>query len=479
MSKKIFTLLLLAVFVLAQFSIASAAQVAGTATLAASTFSNDTDVDIEWAVTEMDGLALQNVLVYVREKATPANPWLAAECFDILNVSGLLEAHGAVTLVYSAGFSAGLADQDTVELKIVVDDSMCAVATPPATTAPATTSAFVDAIDPVAIYQNPPTLDIVGAFDSHRVACNTFEMWALGSDNYAFPANLGYSGLASWKQRQNGTFVPPAPEGTAPALLSWVANFPSTASGAWTFSTDMRDAAFNYDGLVEFRDPLLLTTVSASERADCKDFSDTAGNANEVYVRYLADLGIGAGNPDGTYGPDSTLTRAEAAALFEAANGKTVLSLPAAPTAACSFSDVPATEWYAGWVWQACADGFLNGLGGGLFGPSDLLTRGQVVTILNNIATTPVAGALVNGAYFEDNGGAYQTVLNGLWGGLFPLRTAAFTDISLGAFYAVPVMQAYGWGVAEGTSDTTFSPDQAATRGEFAKMLYRALSRRD
>ena len=31
--------------------------------------------------------------------------------------------------------------------------------------------------------------------------------------------------------------------------------------------------------------------------------------------------------------------------------------------------------------------------------------------------------------------------------------------------------------IDSGTSATTFSPDQAATRGEFAKMLYRALSR--
>ena len=37
-------------------------------------------------------------------------------------------------------------------------------------------------------------------------------------------------------------------------------------------------------------------------------------------------------------------------------------------------------------------------------------------------------------------------------------------------------MEAYGWGIADGTSDTTFSPDQPVTRGEFAKMLYRALS---
>ena len=48
------------------------------------------------------------------------------------------------------------------------------------------------------------------------------------------------------------------------------------------------------------------------------------------------------------------------------------------------------------------------------------------------------------------------------------LREAAWTDVSVGAYYAIPVLRAYGIGVAEGTSATTFSPDQAATRGEFA-----------
>ncbi|MBK9601942.1 MAG: S-layer homology domain-containing protein [Anaerolineales bacterium] len=49
-------------------------------------------------------------------------------------------------------------------------------------------------------------------------------------------------------------------------------------------------------------------------------------------------------------------------------------------------------------------------------------------------------------------------------------------DVAIGAYYAEPVQLAYGWGVADGTSDTTFSPDQPATRGEYIKMLYRALS---
>ncbi|MBL0347414.1 S-layer homology domain-containing protein [Candidatus Villigracilis affinis] len=69
--------------------------------------------------------------------------------------------------------------------------------------------------------------------------------------------------------------------------------------------------------------------------------------------------------------------------------------------------------------------------------------------------------------------------MNNLWNHFVikPILNAAFTDVAVGAYYAEPVIQAYGWGVADATSDTTFSPDQPVTRGEFAKMLYRALSR--
>jgi hypothetical protein len=68
-------------------------------------------------------------------------------------------------------------------------------------------------------------------------------------------------------------------------------------------------------------------------------------------------------------------------------------------------------------------------------------------------------------------------VINTVWFFPTPFRTAAWTDVSIGAFYAEPVVRAYGSGVADGTSEATFSPDQPVTRGEFAKMLYRALSR--
>jgi hypothetical protein len=111
-----------------------------------------------------------------------------------------------------------------------------------------------------------------------------------------------------------------------------------------------------------------------------------------------------------------------------------------------------------------------------LFDPNNLLTRGQVVTILNNVATSYFANPVPFGGYIATNNVLLNTFFFGAYPTGYGLRQAAWTDVSVGAFYAVPVQKAYGWGVAEGTSDTTFSPDQAATRGEFAKMLYRALS---
>ena len=64
MNKKLFTILLLVVFVFTQFSIASAAPVAGDIILAQlPTFSDEFDIDLDWSVTGMPGGATQNIVV--------------------------------------------------------------------------------------------------------------------------------------------------------------------------------------------------------------------------------------------------------------------------------------------------------------------------------------------------------------------------------------------------------------------------------
>jgi len=470
MSKKLFTVLLLAVFVLAQFSMASAATVAGadiTLTrdsefLSAAAAAPWATATFDWTLGALPAGTTYYVDIYAREdSATYTN----ANCQNVATVNGGVAANGTFTYDFTGVVTA---NTEVYEFVMVVDDAgSCA------------NDVAVEAADVVmhSAYVDGSAIDGFGAFPHDDftvpgdfVACNAFEIWALGADNYATGTNP-YSGFGSWNPKTTGTFATPAPVGADTSLLSWNFTFPATASGPWEMSINPEDAAGNmYDPTLAAPYTFYSTTPIASELEDCADFSDTAGHADEVYIRYLADLGLISGFADGTFGPDNTLTRAEASALIEISNGYDATTLPTSAPAGCDFTDVAATDWFAGWVWQACADGFMNGVGGGLFDPNNLLTRGQIVTVLNNVVDTGAAN--VNPGTHLWSGllwGAFNDATN-------PYRTAAWSDVSLGAFYAEAVVESYGWGVADGTSATTFSPDQPVTRGEFAKMLYRALS---
>ena len=464
MSKKITTLLLLAVFVVAQFSVASAARLAtGDATLStAAVFSGiaaGTTLDLDWTATGLPA-GTKSITIWSRIQNL-AVPVAYTSCQAVATILGTSDASG--TFAYDMTTVAPApADTDVVEFIAVLDDAAGCAAVAPIDTDDAMASVTIDSGLLHGFYAVPPAL-------APGLACNTFENWAIATDNLGFAPTDGFSGFGAWNQVTAGTFAP-APEGPASELLAWGYTFPATAvvGSLWSFSIQPEDAAGNQLAApLYFRNAVAL---AAGETADCADFPDTAGHANELYIRYLAELGLISGFADGTFGPESTLTRAEAAALFEKANGRedtdAGFDTPPAAGSACDFSDVAATDWFAGWVWRACEDGFMNGVGGGLFDPNNTLTRGQVVTIINNVDNAPVA---VNDYLNTTN------VLQTVWGAA-PYRTAAFTDVFVGAYYAQPVVYAYGTGVADGMTDTTFGPDEPATRADFSKMLYRALS---
>ncbi|MCD8016739.1 MAG: S-layer homology domain-containing protein [Oscillospiraceae bacterium] len=48
-----------------------------------------------------------------------------------------------------------------------------------------------------------------------------------------------------------------------------------------------------------------------------------------------------------------------------------------------------------------------------------------------------------------------------------------FSDVDANAYYAAPVAWAVANGITNGTSDTTFSPDSACTRAQVVTFLYR------
>lgn len=124
---------------------------------------------------------------------------------------------------------------------------------------------------------------------------------------------------------------------------------------------------------------LLLHSVTAFAAGGTifQDVPEDASYAEAVAT--LADLGILQGDNAGNFNPDSTITRAEAAAIIcrllgveEEANALTD----------SQFSDVPSNHWSVGYVAKAAELGIIGGYGNGTFGPADPVTQQQVIKML-------------------------------------------------------------------------------------------------
>ena len=112
-----------------------------------------------------------------------------------------------------------------------------------------------------------------------------------------------------------------------------------------------------------------------------RSFSDLEGSEFEREIRTLAAYQLLGGYEDGTFRPDSTVTRAEFCAM-----AATALALPADHSVLDQFSDVSAQSWYADGI-SAMADmGFISGYGDGTFRPDSTITYQEMVTILSAVA---------------------------------------------------------------------------------------------
>ena len=110
------------------------------------------------------------------------------------------------------------------------------------------------------------------------------------------------------------------------------------------------------------------------------------------------------------------------------------------------FADVSTDAYYYEAVKWAAENSITGGIGNGLFGPELTCSRGQIVTFLWRAAGSPEPKAL-----------------------------STFTDVASDAYYAKAVAWAVENGVTNGTSATTFSPDDPCTRGQAVTFLWRAL----
>ena len=113
-------------------------------------------------------------------------------------------------------------------------------------------------------------------------------------------------------------------------------------------------------------------------------------------------------------------------------------------TEALPFNDVNAGDWFYEYVAYVYNNGIMDGVDSNVFSPNAATTRGMVVTVLYRLYGEPAV-----------SGGS------------------SFTDVAPGAYYADAVAWASNAGIVNGTSGTTFSPNDLVTREQFAAMLYR------
>ena len=109
------------------------------------------------------------------------------------------------------------------------------------------------------------------------------------------------------------------------------------------------------------------------------------------------------------------------------------------------YYDLSSEQWYHAGVDYALENGLMNGVGGGRFDPDGSLTRAMLVTILYRSENTPdVSG--------ESN---------------------PFADVPDGQWYTDAVIWAAKEGIVNGTSKTTFAPNDSITREQIATILCR------
>lgn len=95
------------------------------------------------------------------------------------------------------------------------------------------------------------------------------------------------------------------------------------------------------------------------------------------YVAFARAWGVAGGYPDGTFRPESPVSRAELVKLLCA-----YFDRPGA-AGETSFPDVPAGHWAADAIAYAAAQGWISGYPDGSFQPEQTVTRAETVKILN------------------------------------------------------------------------------------------------
>lgn len=178
-------------------------------------------------------------------------------------------------------------------------------------------------------------------------------------------------------------------------------------------------------------------------------FTDTQNYWGNSCIKILGERKLLTGYPDGSFRPNATVTRAEAA----------VLMLNAFPDAsikrnAVIFKDVPSNFWANKAIATAYQKGFFSGYPGGIFQPNQQIPRAQIIGVIagGKNYNTVANPAQILQRYFDD---AQQ------------IPNYAQSSIAAGTINSI---------VVNYPNIKQLKPLQQVTRGEVAALMCRALN---
>ena len=208
-----------------------------------------------------------------------------------------------------------------------------------------------------------------------------------------------------------------------------------------------------YSGVVEYKPAAsdMVQGVDVESACPINDYVDAS--ATKWYhdgVHYCLENGLMVGVADDLFAPDATTTRGQLVTILWRLEGMPMVEI------AEGFNDVYEAAWYNNAVRWATENGIAKGYGNGYFGPSDTVTREQMVSILWHYAQYKGIDVSVG----EDT------------------NILSYDDAFDISEYAVPAMQwACGSDVVNGMEDTNgimiLDPQSGTTRAQMAVMMKR------
>lgn len=188
--------------------------------------------------------------------------------------------------------------------------------------------------------------------------------------------------------------------------------------------------------------PFSVITTN-TDNLNYRPFKDILNTEYDKYIRHIHDLGITNGFSDGTFKPQSTLTRAEAAVMLS-----TALNLKVDSTSASKFSDVN-SHWAKQYINPIIEKGIMSGYSADkTFRPNNKITVAEVCSIISNAFT-------------------FKTKSQGI-----------FTKLKKDQWYSAHVQNIFNLKILtpQDSLYKSFNETNSISRGDFAMMLSRALS---